>query len=674
MRAALPCVLVVVLSACAPALRSQEGSAPLAAALLRLEDRREHDVATLAAAAADPRPALRRGAALAAGRIRDPAGLPLLLELLADADTSVAATAAFALGQLGDTTAVAALAPLLERGSAVRDPTVAAEAAHALGKLPSATARSALAGLLATADPGAGALHPVVASTLYAVWRHPGPLPVEEVARWASHPDAGVRAAAAYALSRRPQAAATAALHSRAADGDPLVRAAVARSLGAAVADSAGIGRGAALELLRAMALTDGDRQVRINALRAMGGYDGVEVADVLGRIASGDEPYLALAALESLQRLGAGARPAGPVLARMAMDAAVPVSVRQAAVTALAVADPDAARDVATPLLESPSWRVRAAAARSLVITGEDGRLELIPLAMDPDGRVAAGVLDQLVTTLGDGVRLGATVFIEALRHEDPVVRASALAGLARTGRGGLLPLAFDAYARAGADTVNDAALAAVGAIAALAHQNQETWPSFFASFPRSDDSLIRLAVARALGDTLENPWGEALPIETGVTPEGYRAIVEDAFRRPLRRALLETSRGPIELELFHAEAPLTVRNFLALAETGYFDGQEWPRVVPNFVIQGGDPRGDTSGGPGYSIRDEINRRRYGRGTLGMALSGPDTGGSQWFITHAPQPHLDGTYTVFGRVTAGWEALDSILAGDHIVRIREVR
>ncbi|MBW3656367.1 MAG: peptidylprolyl isomerase, partial [Gemmatimonadetes bacterium] len=105
-----------------------------------------------------------------------------------------------------------------------------------------------------------------------------------------------------------------------------------------------------------------------------------------------------------------------------------------------------------------------------------------------------------------------------------------------------------------------------------------------------------------------------------------------------------------------------------------GFFDGQEWPRVVPNFVIQGGDPRGDTSGGPGYVIRDELNRNLYLRGTLGMALSGPDTGGSQWFVTHSPQPHLDATYTVFGRVVRGMEVAERLLPGDRIIRIRENR
>ena len=91
----------------------------------------------------------------------------------------------------------------------------------------------------------------------------------------------------------------------------------------------------------------------------------------------------------------------------------------------------------------------------------------------------------------------------------------------------------------------------------------------------------------------------------------------------------------------------------------------------MPNFVVQGGDPRGDMSGGPGYAIRDEINRRRYGVGTLGMALSGPDTGGSQWFIAHSPQPHLDGGYTVFGTTIDGLDTTHRLLPGDRILEVQ---
>jgi cyclophilin family peptidyl-prolyl cis-trans isomerase len=133
---------------------------------------------------------------------------------------------------------------------------------------------------------------------------------------------------------------------------------------------------------------------------------------------------------------------------------------------------------------------------------------------------------------------------------------------------------------------------------------------------------------------------------------------------------ARIRTDRGTIELTLFSAEAPLTVYNFTSLARRGYFDGQRFHRVVPNFVVQGGDPRGDGNGGPGDTIRDELNRRRYLRGTLGMALSGPNTGGSQFFVTHSPQPHLDGGYTVFGQLLNGGDVLDRIVQGDRIVQI----
>jgi len=122
--------------------------------------------------------------------------------------------------------------------------------------------------------------------------------------------------------------------------------------------------------------------------------------------------------------------------------------------------------------------------------------------------------------------------------------------------------------------------------------------------------------------------------------------------------------------VELFPADAPLTVAAFLSLVERRYFDGSIWHRVVPNFVVQDGDPRGDGWGGPGFALRDEANPMRYETGTVGMALSGPETGGSQFFITHSPQPHLDGTYTVFGRVVEGLGALVAIGQGERIATI----
>jgi cyclophilin family peptidyl-prolyl cis-trans isomerase len=129
-------------------------------------------------------------------------------------------------------------------------------------------------------------------------------------------------------------------------------------------------------------------------------------------------------------------------------------------------------------------------------------------------------------------------------------------------------------------------------------------------------------------------------------------------------------TERGTFRIRLFPFEAPFTVRHFLALVRRGFYDGLAFHRVVPGFVAQGGDPRGDGSGGPGYSLRCEIGRRRYLAGGVGMALSGKDTGGSQFFVTLAPQPHLDGRYTLFGQVFEGLDAVLGLVEGDRMLKV----
>ena len=122
--------------------------------------------------------------------------------------------------------------------------------------------------------------------------------------------------------------------------------------------------------------------------------------------------------------------------------------------------------------------------------------------------------------------------------------------------------------------------------------------------------------------------------------------------------------------IRLFGEDAPNAVQNFVKLTEQGFYNGLTFHRVVPNFVIQGGCPRGDGWGWPGYTIRCEINGKHYLTGIVGMALAGKDTGGSQFFITHSPQPHLDGRYTIFGEVVSGMDVVDRIERGDKILEI----
>ena len=127
----------------------------------------------------------------------------------------------------------------------------------------------------------------------------------------------------------------------------------------------------------------------------------------------------------------------------------------------------------------------------------------------------------------------------------------------------------------------------------------------------------------------------------------------------------------GEIRMEFFPEDAPKTVENFVGLAKKGFYNGLAFHRVVPGFVVQGGDPKGNGTGGPGYTIKAEFNNQKHVRGSVAMARSQhPDSAGSQFYICYGPHPHLDGQYTVFGRVTAGMEHVDKIKQGDRMTTV----
>ncbi|MFC1921468.1 peptidylprolyl isomerase [Chloroflexota bacterium] len=133
---------------------------------------------------------------------------------------------------------------------------------------------------------------------------------------------------------------------------------------------------------------------------------------------------------------------------------------------------------------------------------------------------------------------------------------------------------------------------------------------------------------------------------------------------------ATIDTAKGSIILELFAADVPVTVNNFVFLARDGYYDGTTFHRVIPGFMAQGGDPTGSGAGGPGYQFADEFTKHTHETGTLSMANAGPGTNGSQFFITYAPQPHLNNHHSVFGQVKYGMKVLQEIVNGDVIDRI----
>lgn len=136
----------------------------------------------------------------------------------------------------------------------------------------------------------------------------------------------------------------------------------------------------------------------------------------------------------------------------------------------------------------------------------------------------------------------------------------------------------------------------------------------------------------------------------------------------------IMETDKGTMKIELFEQDAPGTVQNFITLIEKGFYDGLTFHRVIDDFMIQGGCPRGTGTGGPGYTIKCEINPNKHLRGSLSMAHAGKDTGGSQFFICHSPQPHLDGVHTVFGRVIEGLDVVDAIRKSDKMKKLTVVK
>ena len=141
------------------------------------------------------------------------------------------------------------------------------------------------------------------------------------------------------------------------------------------------------------------------------------------------------------------------------------------------------------------------------------------------------------------------------------------------------------------------------------------------------------------------------------------------------MKKAIIETKNGKIAIELFDKEAPGTVANFEKLIQEGFYNGLKFHRVIPGFVVQGGDPSGNGTGGPGYSIKCETegNPHKHNRGALSMAHRGKDTGGSQFFLVLEPQPHLDGVHTVFGQIIDGYDIMDLIEQGDFMENVTVV-
>jgi cyclophilin family peptidyl-prolyl cis-trans isomerase/HEAT repeat protein len=645
------------------------------AALLRMEDSRTLDAALVQRLLQDDLPEVRGRAALAAGRVRDRRATPLLLHALHDTDATVRARAALGLGLLADSAdaVIAALSDVALRDAAAAP---AAEAVAVLGRLGLEQGRSAIDSLLARDRTPVA----VRQEALLAAWRlRRAQATAALVQRWLADPEPELRWRAAYALMRTAGPTAVPALIDALHDPDDRVRASAARGLRAAVADSAGL-RQRALDAAYAAA-DDPHPHVRINALRVLPSYrDPVRTTPVLLARLREEDANVAIAAAQALAE---AADPAAVgVLRAVVADGARPDGLRTAALAAWTRIQPESAMPTAMEWADSSRWILRYHAARTLAAAPwTTAAAPLQRLARDSHPLVAAEALGA-ARTAADSLAPPRHMFIESLGAQHPLVRAAAVRGLARDAAGPAdLDLLLQTWDRARHDEMREAAMATIEALGSLARRGVPVQHSFFLRFGRHGapaDPAVHRAILTHIG-AAPAEWGEP---PSGPTPRPLE-FYEDIAQRLVAPALadeelpaviISTPHGDIVLELAAADAPLTVHNFLTLVDAGYYAGTRWHRVVPNFVIQDGDPRGDGSGGPGHAIRDEINRLRYLRGALGMALSGPDTGGSQFFITHSPQPHLDGGYTIFGRVLSGMEAVDRVVQEEPVLGFRRLR
>jgi cyclophilin family peptidyl-prolyl cis-trans isomerase/HEAT repeat protein len=623
----------------------------------------------LVAMLADQRAHIRRRAALAAGRARVLEAVDLLSAMLvSEPDPEVRQMAAFALGLIGSATA----APALTTALATPDPLLQGRAAEALGMLGHKPAAPEIAGMMST-HIGAGVLNPIAADDvgypkdatveavrlgMYALVRLGA---YDELAATLLDASGQPRSRwwpVAYAFQRvgNPRAAGTLVALLK-GDGQ-VTRAFAARGLGTLKHEPA-------LPALTSIALAEAEpTAVRVQAVRAVAAIGRAESGGALLKIVSAPkvEPNLQLEAVVAL----------GQVRSASAMDALIELTtaswpaLRAAALLALARVDPDTFIGAISGLDADPHWTVRAAMASALgELPDHRGEARLTDLLRDQDQRVIPAVLTALAASGAPSAR---AALAARLSSDDAVVRMAAANGLVRlkaTDHVGALTAALEASGRDGTYVARAAILAALASLEPAGAR-----PALTAALA-DKDWAVRLRAAELLNGI--DAQSGAAPVTPAPPPAVPELAAIDTMVTPAYSptAYIDTEKGLIQIELAVVDAPRTVANFTALVRKGYFNDIPLHRVVPDFVAQGGDPRGDGEGGPGYTIRDEINQRPYLRGTVGMALDWADTGSGQFFITHSPQPHLDGRYTVFGQVVRGMDVVDRLQQWDLVRTVR---
>lgn len=703
--------------------------------IVKAEDELRYDK-TLESFMKHPNPHLRKRAALAAGRIRNEDAIPSLTRLLDSDVADVQQMAAFAIGEIESIKGADAILNVLSKAGSNSD--VGSRVIEAAGKI-AATDRnhekSKLLGkailekLEIEAAKKSRQSDDVILLGITSVLRARPKDAESTVAKFLDSANWRIRADALNTLARlRAKNVNARAKELLVNDENPIVRANSARVLGAAADENS-------VRLVLDKALNDEDLRVRVNSIRALIGLKNKEsaeklieraekliaiykrskyknppaenellaIASTLGNVLKGTDNRRAIKFLEAFRKAEKHTAPEVEI-------ALVRVSPQTFAETRLP---------------SNMDWKSRAGFVAGLgeAVNLKEGK------GVKQLQTMATIVLGIYVNRANNGVEKTdksfpatlnayakykpknfANILKKSLKQNDVIVRSTAATLL-----GDIKPTDFDeaadfytslsnALRESRDDKLNDASLAILDALKKQNENRPKQTRKFaymtpFISAMDSPDYLVRRKAADIYRSfnikkpdpmTVGNPHFKPFEIPADIGIVKFQGVLEDGsksrvnrtdYKKALSRkngrwaAILKTEKGRITVNLFPEDAPLTVDNFIRLARAGYFNGLAIHRVVPNFVVQDGDPRGDGSGGPGWQIRCEINQIPYERGMVGMALAGKDTGGSQWFVTHSPQPHLDGGYTIFGKVDEkDMKKVDMLARGDKILRVQIVR
>lgn len=644
------------------------------AAIIRLENRRA-PAKELAKFAIHPKDDIKKRAAIALGRSQDPDAAPTLVDMLRSGSPAVRVEAAFALGQLAQPNTAGVLLQFL---SDEKDLEVRLHLIEALGKVASDSSLnkidSTLIALMLDDIPIIRAEAALTVGRL-AHRRFSRPSWSAKLTELLQDDNEEVRWRSAYALFRLADAATAPALEKALRDRSPRVQMQAARALGM-------LNDRKAVPALRQLAGSDPDWRVRVNATSALGNLitpDDLAAPSLLP--VKDDNMHVRLAALRAIGMAyeQAAQNPAPDPTPSATIDfliahlgtahangnVASPWQEQVAAAVALAQALGKEALQHLTPLAAHANNHVRAGIAQA---AGETRSAEAFPilekLAADEASLVRIAALEALPKIPAQ--KQAMPIYLNTLASGDQVLTAVAAQNLAAdtSGRQEHAAAIIEAYQRLPQPVDIEAAQMIFSALADC--RNPAAQPLLEKALSVTDKPFAAAAAA-ALKKLTGQDYSDKLPSET--LPQADFQYKEIAKLRNAS-AVVETDAGEFELQFFPEEAPLVSLNFVRLAERKFFDGLLVHRVVPNFVMQTGDPRGDMWGSPGYSVRSEFSRLRYTRGMVGMASVGPDTEGSQWFITHSDQPHLDGRYTIFARVRKGMEVVDALHVGNRIKRI----